>query len=77
MPEPAQVAPQLQATVMSFDPADRSGTMVTDDGVVIAFAESAFLAGGLRLLRRGQRVRAVRSASGEVLLVTVLTLAVD
>ncbi len=62
---------------MTFDPAARSGTVVTDTGAVIAFAESAFLAGGLRLLRRGQRVRAVTSESGQVLLVTVLTLEVD
>jgi len=46
-----------QGTVASFDPAERSGTVLLDDGRQFAFAAAAFDASGLRLLRLGQRVR--------------------
>jgi 2-phospho-L-lactate guanylyltransferase len=47
----------VQATVRSFDARTRSGTVLLDDGVELAYDGAAFDAGGLRLLRVGQRVR--------------------
>jgi cold shock CspA family protein len=46
----------VQATVATFE-ADGGGTVLTDDGRRIPFDGAAFAAGGLRLLRPGQRVR--------------------
>ena len=46
----------LQATVRSYDALNRSGTAFLDDGTVVPFGRTAFDAGGLRLLRAGQRV---------------------
>lgn len=64
----------VQATVLTFDPATGSGTVVADAGTIVAFGSEAFAAGGLRLLRPGQRVRLTRSAAGVVEAVTVSTL---
>jgi hypothetical protein len=47
----------VHATVRSFVPATRSGTVLLDDGVELPFDAAAFDAGGVRLLRVGQRVR--------------------
>ena len=47
----------VQATVATFDPATGGGTVLPDDGRRIRFDGAAFAAGGLRLLRLGQRVR--------------------
>jgi cold shock CspA family protein len=47
----------VQATVATFDPETGGGTVLTDDGRRIPFDGAAFAAGGLRLLRPGQRVR--------------------
>ena len=46
----------VQATVATFDPAV-GGTALLDDGRAVTFDRMAFVAGGLRLLRLGQRVR--------------------
>lgn len=64
----------MQATVLSFDPQTGDGSVLTDDGRVVPFDGAAFRAGGLRLLSRGQRVRAPRSASGRIVAVTIYTL---
>jgi cold shock CspA family protein len=45
-----------QGTVGTYDPATRTGTVLLDDGTELAFDADAFAAGGLRLLRFGQRV---------------------
>ena len=63
----------MQATVATFDPATGSGTVLTDDGRRVAFDGAAFAAGGLRLLRLGQRVR-LETAGGRVVRVTLVTL---
>jgi 2-phospho-L-lactate guanylyltransferase len=47
----------VQATVRSFDPASRTGTVLLDDGSELSYDRDAFDAGGIRLLRVGQRVR--------------------
>jgi len=53
MAEPAYVA----ATVRDHDLATGTGTVLLDDGTLLAYGAEAFAAGGLRLLRSGQRVR--------------------
>jgi cold shock CspA family protein len=47
----------MQATVRTFSPATRSGTLLLDDGTPVPFDAAAFAAGGFRLLRLGQRVQ--------------------
>jgi cold shock CspA family protein len=49
----------MQATVRTFSPATRSGSLLLDDGTEVPFDAAAFEAGGFRLLRSGQRVRIV------------------
>jgi cold shock CspA family protein len=63
----------VQATVAQFDPETGSGTVLTDDGRRIPFDGAAFAAGGLRLLRPGQRVK-MDMADGRVVRVTIVTL---
>ncbi|MFC6878860.1 MULTISPECIES: hypothetical protein [Actinomadura] len=46
----------MQATVRDYDAATRSGSVLLDDGSELAFDGDAFAAGGLRMLRLGQRV---------------------
>ena len=53
----------MQATVHQFDPETRSGSVLTDDGVLLAFDAAAFDAGGLRKLRTGQRLSIELSAA--------------
>ncbi|GAA2593212.1 hypothetical protein [Streptomyces lienomycini] len=47
----------MQATAYTYDPDSRSGQVLLDDGTPMSFGAAAFDAGGLRLLRPGQRVR--------------------
>ncbi len=63
----------MQATVRSYDPVTRSGSVLLDDGVELGYDADAFDAGGLRLTRVGQRVRVRLDESGTR--VTFLTLA--
>ena len=58
----------------SFDSARRSGSVVLDDGTEIPFDAAAFDAGGLRLLRFGQRVRIRTDGEGVRRRVTFLTI---
>ena len=46
----------MQGTVRAYDAGTRSGSVFLDDGTVLEFDAAAFDAGGLRLLRFGQRV---------------------
>ncbi|QFG25369.1 cold-shock protein [Actinomadura sp. WMMB 499] len=46
----------MQGTVRTFDDETRSGSVLLDDGTELPFDAAAFDAGGLRLLRFGQRV---------------------
>jgi 2-phospho-L-lactate guanylyltransferase len=46
----------MQASVHAFDPETRTGSVLRDDGVQLAFDAHAFDASGLRLLRSGQRL---------------------
>ncbi|MCM1976743.1 MULTISPECIES: hypothetical protein [Streptomyces] len=47
----------MQATAYTYDAETRSGQVLLDDGTPVPFDTAAFDAGGLRLLRPGQRVR--------------------
>lgn len=47
----------MQATAYTYDSESRSGSVLLDDGTPMEFGADAFDAGGLRLLRPGQRVR--------------------
>ena len=62
-----------QATVATFDPDTGVGMVLLDDGRAESFDGAAFAAGGLRLLRLGQRVR-LEYADGRVVRVTIATL---
>jgi len=64
----------MQATVRSFDPATRSGSVFLDDGTVVAFGPEAFAGSGLRLLRPGQRVAIRRDPGGAITGLTLVTL---
>jgi cold shock CspA family protein len=63
----------VQATVATFDPDTGSGTVLTDDGRRVPYGGDAFAAGGLRLLRVGQRVR-LETAGDRVVRITIATL---
>jgi 2-phospho-L-lactate guanylyltransferase len=64
---------ETQGTARVFDPATRTGTVLLDDGTEVAFDAAAFDAGGLRLLRIGQRVR-MAVEDGRITAVTLVTL---
>lgn len=64
----------MQATSFTFDPATRSGSVLLDDGTPVPFDAPAFDAGGLRLLRPGQRLRIRTAGEGPERRVVFLTL---
>ncbi|GAB2809143.1 hypothetical protein GCM10022221_03110 [Actinocorallia aurea] len=63
----------MQGTVRDFDTATASGSVLLDDGSELAFDAEAFAAGGLRLLRFGQRVNLAHDGS-RVTAITLSTL---
>jgi 2-phospho-L-lactate/phosphoenolpyruvate guanylyltransferase len=67
-------APTVQATVATFDPSTRAGSVLLDDGTELPYDADAFDAGGLRTTRVGQRVRIRTVGSGAGLRVAFLTL---
>ncbi|GLF98962.1 hypothetical protein [Streptomyces yaizuensis] len=64
----------MQATSYTYDPETRSGSVLLDDGTPVVFDTAAFDAGGLRLLRPGQRVRIELTGEGEGRRITLVTL---
>ncbi|EGG47874.1 MULTISPECIES: hypothetical protein [Streptomyces] len=64
----------MQATAYTYDSETRSGQVLLDDGTPVAFDAAAFDAGGLRLLRPGQRVRVEGDGEGGALRITLVTL---
>ncbi|MEU6852748.1 hypothetical protein ABZ901_22825 [Actinacidiphila alni] len=64
----------MQATAFTYDPATRSGSVLLDDGTPLPFDAAAFDAGGLRLLRPGQRLRIRTEGTGVSRHVTFVTL---
>ena len=63
----------VAATVREHDLGTRSGTVLLDDGTLVAYSATAFDAGGLQLLRSGQRVRLRLDAAGAVTAITLPT----
>jgi len=64
----------MQATAYTYDADTRSGSVLLDNGTPVPFDAPAFDAGGLRLLRPGQRVRIETEGEGEALKITLVTL---
>ncbi|MCH0565285.1 MULTISPECIES: hypothetical protein [unclassified Streptomyces] len=64
----------MQATAYTYDPATRSGQVLLDDGTPVPFDAPAFDAGGLRLLRPGQRVRIETAGEGADRRIALVTL---
>ncbi|WP_329455449.1 hypothetical protein [Streptomyces sp. NBC_01497] len=64
----------MQATAYTYVPETRTGSVLLDDGTPVEFAADAFDAGGLRLLRPGQRVRIETRGEGSALRITLVTL---
>ena len=64
----------MQATAYTYDAGTRSGQVLLDDGTPVPFDAPAFDAGGLRLLRPGQRVRIETEGEGDSRRVTRVTL---
>ncbi|MCD9876678.1 hypothetical protein [Streptomyces guryensis] len=64
----------MQATAYTYDAATRTGSVLLDDGTPVPFDAPAFDAGGLRLLRPGQRVRIETDGEGEARRITLVTL---
>ncbi|MDJ0460866.1 hypothetical protein [Streptomyces sp. H27-C3] len=64
----------MQATAFTYDSQTRSGSVLLDDGTPVDFDAPAFDAGGLRLLRAGQRVRIEVDGEGESRRITLVTL---
>jgi 2-phospho-L-lactate guanylyltransferase len=63
----------MQATVRVFVEPTRSGSVLLDDGSELPFDTAAFDAGGLRLVRPGQRVR-LELVDGNVTRITLATM---
>ncbi|WP_055493533.1 hypothetical protein [Streptomyces sp. TP-A0356] len=64
----------MQATAYTYDPETRTGQVLLDDGTPVPFDAPAFDAGGLRLLRPGQRVRIELEGEGRARRITLVTL---
>ncbi|MBI3687027.1 MAG: hypothetical protein HY241_06725 [Actinobacteria bacterium] len=63
----------MQGTVNEFDLDSGAGSVLLDDGRAVPFGGAAFAAGGLRLLRFGQRVR-LEFDGADVVRLTIHTL---
>ncbi|MFH9607527.1 hypothetical protein [Streptomyces sp. NPDC017448] len=64
----------MQATSYTYDPQTRCGSVLLDDGTPVEFDAAAFDAGGLLLLRPGQRVRVEGEGAGAALRISLVTL---
>ncbi|MQY12189.1 hypothetical protein SRB5_23190 [Streptomyces sp. RB5] len=64
----------MQATAYTYDAPTRTGSVLLDDGTPVSFGAAAFDAGGLRLLRPGQRVRIEVEGTGDDRRITLVTL---
>ncbi|MFE1172710.1 hypothetical protein [Streptomyces sp. NPDC058773] len=64
----------MQATAYTYDSETRSGSVLLDDGTPLPFDTAAFDAGGLLLLRPGQRVRIDVTGEGDARKIVLITL---
>ncbi|MFP5345612.1 MAG: 2-phospho-L-lactate guanylyltransferase [Actinomycetes bacterium] len=78
-PRTAATLDRVQTTVLTFDPATRKGTVVTDGGTQLDLAPDALEGSGLRHLRPGQRVTcdAVAGDPGQVTAVRINGISAD
>ena len=60
-----------QGSVHTFEPRTGAGSVLLDDGEEVPFSAEAFAAGGLRLVRSGQRVSLERDGDGTVVRVFI------
>jgi hypothetical protein len=63
-----------QATVHAFHETLGSGSVITDQGVVIPFEPSAWEPGALRTLRPGQRLQVLVDPDATPVVVSAMTL---
>ncbi|MFI0450452.1 hypothetical protein [Actinomadura sp. 6N118] len=63
----------MQGTVRTYDAGTRSGSVLLDDGTELPFEAAAFDAGGLRMLRFGQRVNLALDDTHRVSVITLST----
>ncbi|HSN07372.1 MAG TPA: hypothetical protein VLV82_08525 [Candidatus Angelobacter sp.] len=63
---------ELAATAREHDAVSRTGSVLLDDGTLLRYDAAAFDAGGLRLLRSGQRVRVRLDADPETIVAITL-----
>jgi 2-phospho-L-lactate guanylyltransferase len=71
---PDRYAGPMQATVRTFDPETRGGSVLLDDGTEMAYDAQAFNAGSLRFARPGQRVALRVDSEGRITALTLATL---
>jgi cold shock CspA family protein len=64
----------VQGTVATYDPEQRTGTVLLDDGTPLEFGRQAFEFSGLRLLRLGQRVWLRRGDDGVISAMRLVTM---
>jgi 2-phospho-L-lactate guanylyltransferase len=64
----------MQATVHSFDPDTRGGTVVTDDGILVPLGPRAVEESALRTLRQGQRLIVTITGRGSRAEVTAIAI---
>jgi cold shock CspA family protein len=64
----------VQATVYRYEPESGSGSVLTDQGVVLPFQLQALQRSGLRHLRPGQRLTVELGADGEITGLTLGTI---
>ncbi len=70
----ARYSARMQATAYTYDAQTRTGSVLLDDGTPVPFGAEAFDAGGLLMLRPGQRVRIETEGEGAGLRITLVTL---
>ncbi len=76
MPSTHPRPPRHQGTVASYDSAQRSGTVVCDNGQSRTFTADT-LGAQLRLLRPGQRVHWLTDYRGDISYLTLITLPIS
>jgi len=64
----------VQATVYRYHPDTASGSVLTDNGVVLPFTVEALRRSGLRHLRPGQRLSVEQDDAGRITALTLGTI---
>jgi 2-phospho-L-lactate guanylyltransferase len=64
----------VQATVYRYDPQTYTGSVLTDEGIVLPFDVEALRLSGLRHLRPGQRLTVEQGEAGRITGLTLGTI---